>query len=528
MEMTAASVFGDVLVANAQLYPDKPAFISSTGAELSFSNFNLRINRLNNAMVALGVKHGDRVAILAHNCVEYMEVYGLGKTGLIVVALNWRLVADDLVMLIGHSSPVVLIAEERYADLLETLRGRLGCVRQFVIIGAGRNGWTSYESLLASASSEEPRVGVSPEDVLALIYTSGTTGTPKGVAVTHRSVLDNARAIAHELLSLNCSDVSLSVMPLFHSGGMWYYTFPSHATGCTVALLPEFDAERVIASLERYRVTTIHVVPTMLAALVNHPRIAAAELSALRLVFYAASSMPVALLLQAMDVLQRSQFVQSYGSTEAGVVTGLTAADHLLARESAKEYLLSSCGRAFMRREICILDEDGVAQAPGILGEIGVHTPGMMQDYWPDTAATQRVLTGAGWLRMGDIAYMDPAGYVYIVDRKNDMIVTGGENVYPSEVESALYRDPDVAEATVFGVPDPRWVERVVAAVVLCRANATTAPELIARLRTQLAGYKCPKEIYLVDNLPKNGAGKVLRKALRDQYGSLRSVPPPS
>ena len=510
---------GDVLVANADAYPHKAAYVSASGARLTFREYNERVNRLNDAVAALGVAKGDRVAILARNCVETMEVYGLGKSGIIMVALNWRLTADELAALLAHGAPRILFADSKHAQLIDTLRDKLGGVSRFVLFDGERDGWTTYGSLLAGASSTEPATPVEPDDVLALIYTSGTTGQPKGVAVTHRGVLDNARTIVQDLLVLREDDVCLGVMPLFHSGGMWYYTFPSHAAGCTVVLLPEFSAETVVASLEAHRITTVHLVPTMLAALVAHPRIAAVESSALRLIFYAASAMPAALLTRAMEVFRGVEFAQSYGSTEGGVLTVLTPADHRRAREPGGDALLSSCGRAFPRREVRILDEHDAEQAPGGIGEITIRSSGTMREYWRDPPATRRVLTPEGWLRMGDVGYVDAAGYLFLVDRKNDVIVSGGENVYPSEVESALYRDTAVAEAAVFAVPDPRWVERVVAAVVRADGDASAAGDIIARLRTQLAGYKCPKQIHFVDSLPKNGAGKVLRKALRQQFG---------
>ncbi|MDP9082934.1 MAG: AMP-binding protein, partial [Pseudomonadota bacterium] len=398
MDISSARVLGDVYRANAALYPTKTALISHSGEERSFGAFNQRVNRLNHALGARGAEKGDRVAVLSRNSIEYMEIYGLGKMGLVIVALNWRLVAADIAKLIRHCAPRVLVADPSHAELIDGLREELDGVSLFILIGGQRAGWQSYESLIAAAPDDEPSVQVSPDDVMALIYTSGTTGAPKGVAVTHRTVLDNAFTVAHPLLSLSSEDIVMAVMPLFHSGGMWYHAFPSQAAGCTLVVLPEFDPAVVLSSLERRRVTYVHLVPTMIAALIDHPLAQSTDLSALRLIFYAASSMPVDLLMRAMARLQGCEFVQSYGATESGVLTVLTPADHARARQNER-HLLRSCGRALDHREIRILAADDEIQPPEKLGEIAIRSPGAMQGYWRDEPATRRISAGDGWLR---------------------------------------------------------------------------------------------------------------------------------
>jgi long-chain acyl-CoA synthetase len=255
----------------------------------------------------------------------------------------------------------------------------------------------------------------------------------------------------------------------------------------------------------------------MINALLSHPHVTAVNLRHLRLLFYAASSMPADMLRQAMRTFSSTSFTQSYGSTEAGVVTVLNATDHRRALEPGHAHLLSSCGRPLPGRAVRIVDDAGSEVDRHRIGEIEVRSPDLMRDYWLNDTETQRA-SRDGWFKSGDLGYLDTEGFLYIVDRKNDLIITGGENVYPTEIEAYLYRDPDVLEATVFGIADPRWGEAVVAAVVPRAGSHVRGEDLVIRLRAQLANFKCPKEIHLVQTLPKSAAGKILRKELRKQY----------
>jgi acyl-CoA synthetase (AMP-forming)/AMP-acid ligase II len=273
----------------------------------------------------------------------------------------------------------------------------------------------------------------------------------------------------------------------------------------------------VLRDLAAHRITNVHLVPTMINALLSHPDATTVNLSHLRLLFYAASSMPADLLRQAMRTFSRTSFSQGYGSTEAGVITVFNAHDHRRALEPNHAYLLSSCGRPLPGREVRIVDDAGSGVDRDRIGEIEVRSPDLMRGYWLNDTETQRA-SRDGWFKSGDLGYLDAEGFLYIVDRKNDLIITGGENVYPTEIEAYLYRDPDVLEAAVFGIPDPRWGEAVVAAVVPRAGSHVSGEDLVFRLRAQLAAFKCPKEIFLVQTLPKNAAGKILRKELRKHY----------
>ena len=518
-----AQTMGDVLDAHVRQRPDKLALAGVNGSAVTFGQMNQRINRLYHSLCSRGVQTDDRVAILSYNRPEYLEVFGLSKAGLLIVPLNWRLAAPELLRLLSHSGARVLVAEASFVPVVETLRDQLPGLEVLVVLddgpgGADAPGWWPYEALAAQGNDAEPQVRARPHDVLCIVYTSGTTGAPKGVKITHQGALDNGRTSAQELLGLRENDHALAVLPLFHVGGMWYHLFPSFATGCSSFLMPQFDPATLLQILQDQKITNVHLVPTMVGALLNHPDIQGFDLSHLRLIMYAASSMPAELLRQAMLMFPHCSFAQGYGSTEAGTVTGLFPQDHVRASQPGQQHLLVSCGHALQGREIRILDADSNDVVVGGIGELVVRSPGVMAGYWNDDALTQTVQVD-GWVRTGDLARCDEQGYYYIVDRKNDMIITGGENVYPTEVESFFYADPRVLEAAVFGVPDPKWVERVVAAVVLKPGATATAKDLVDGLRQHLAAYKCPKDIYFVADLPKSGAGKVLRKMLRDRFG---------
>jgi long-chain acyl-CoA synthetase len=518
ISLAESCTLADVLRMNAEAHPHKIAFEASPGRSVTFLAFNERVNQLNHAVAALGLKKGGRVALLSRNCVEYVEVYGLSKSGIIVVPLNWRLAAAELTKLLLHSAPELLIVDEEHCALIDSIRESLECIEYFVRFGSASVGWKSYEDFISGAQTSEPDGYALANDVLCLIYTSGTTGDPKGVAITHGAALGNCRAAAR-ILGLTESDRTMAVMPLSHVGGMWYHLFPSFATGCTTLILAKFLPASVFEAFEKHRITNVHLVPTMIGELLAHPAAVSTELSCLRLIFYAASSMPANILQRALQTFSNCGFLQSYGSTEAGMVTVLDPDDHRRANQPSGERLLLSCGRPLGGREVRIVDDSGCVLVGNAVGEIEVRSPDLMQGYWRADQETRAAFSD-GWLKTGDLGYIDAEGYLYIVDRKKDMIVTGGENVFPTEVEGYLYRDNNVLEAAVFGIPDARWVERVVAAVVLKPGARISAEELIDSLHGHLATYKCPKTIFFVPTLPKNAAGKILRKELRSRYGN--------
>ena len=504
---------GDVFRHNAQQRPHKIALkIGARGR--SFGSLFARVQRLIAGLYANGVRLGDRVAVLSKNSIEFIEVYGVSAGGLIPVPLNWRLSPREIVAVLEDCRPAALIYQDGFSDAVGRIRRDLSfeiATFEFRLDGSCPS---PYERLLASPNPQLLEHASAEEDTACLLYTSGTTGRPKGAELTHRGLLRNARATIDELLSLSEDDTALAPMPFFHVGGMWYHLFPSFAAGCTSVILPEFDAGVVLRTIQQEGITNVHLVPTMIHALLALPDRDAFDLSSLRVIFYAASTIPSEVLRRATAAFS-CDFVQGYGSTEGGMISCLSAADH---RNAAKnEALLLSCGRPLSGTKVRL--DQPAFEAGDNIGEIVAQSGMTMSRYWRNPVATDAVMV-SGWLRTGDLARQDDDGYLYIIDRKSDMIVTGGENVYPREVEEVLFSHPAVSEVAVFALPDEKWVQRVVAAVVFKPGMSTTAIDLIAYVKSQLASYKCPKEMFISSNLPKNGAGKVLRRLLREKYSS--------
>ncbi|OEC34423.1 Acyl-CoA synthetase (AMP-forming)/AMP-acid ligase II [Pseudomonas cuatrocienegasensis] len=514
MDWSRATTFGDMVDQAVEAFGDKVAFRDSQ-RELSFRGFADEIAALAGALLAQGVRPGERIAILAQNRIEVPVLLGLCRAGFIPVPLNWRLPVEDLAQLLLDCQPAAFFVEQRYLDGLSALP-ETG-IRLTVAIGRAAPGLPSYAALLAEAGSARLSLPlVSPQDAACIIYTSGTTSAPKGAILSHAGVVKNCCDCAREAIGFRPDDVSLMVMPLFHVGGIWYYMFPSLFSGCTTILRERFEPEEVIAAFRVEPISNIHVVPTMLADLLSRPAFIAAA-STLRLIIYAGSSMPSELLSRAMSTLSGCEFAQAYGSTEAGSITALGPQAHRLAVDyPAQRRLLRACGKPLSDTEVRI-EYSSEASGADVVGEILVRSPKLMLGYWRrDEATEERFIDG--WFRTGDLGYLDQDGYLYIVDRKNDMVISGGENIFPFEVEEVLCAHPLVQEASVFGVADPRWVEKLVAAVVLKPGASLTQAQLIDHARAHLPGYKTPKVVHLVATLPKSPVGKVLRKTLREQF----------
>jgi acyl-CoA synthetase (AMP-forming)/AMP-acid ligase II len=511
-------LIGDVVAANAERFGDKVAFKSASGRELSFAAFYRRVQQLGKALCSLGIQRGDRIAVLLRNRVEYVEAYCAAAFGFVIVPLNWRLSSNEIQGIVGRAQPRVVISDLGFADPIEQATYNLPELPVMILIDGVRPGWRSYEDMLAGASGPgiAPDHERCPSTTAALMFTSGTTGRPKGVELTHQGLVGNSRLSAEVTLPLTPQDITLSCMPMFHVGGMWYHLFASYHAGCTTYISDDARPATVLALLSQHGITNTHMVPTMLHDVLELPAVAACDLTHLRLILYGASSISPALLRKALDRLQHCAFVQGYGSTEGGQMACLSKDDHRAALTNpGHEHLLLSCGRPIAGVELRIdaIEADGA-------GEILVRSPFTMARYWRDSVATDDAIVG-GWLRTGDIGRVDDEGFFYVLDRKSDMIVTGGENVFPREVEDAILSNPKVVEVAVFGLPDQRWVQRVIAAIVSREGVQIDLPELRSHLKTRLADYKCPKQVILVESLPKNAAGKVLRRELRAQYGHL-------
>lgn len=506
---------GEVIRRQAEVRPEKNAFIFED-KRYTFRQFNRRTNSLINALANMGVERGDRVAIMAHNCPQYFEVISIAKGGRIAVPLDYRLTGRELEYLICDSGANTLVLEAEFADVVNSIRPRLKGVKNFICLDDTPSDMLNYEQLIASYPPDEPAVYVDEKDIMVLFYTSGTTGRPKGVIRNHRGLLINAENIANITYKLVPEDVFLCSAPFFHIGGSMFSLLPAFYTGCTTVILKRFDATAVLEAIQKYKVSATFLAPTMIARLIEQPDLHKYDLSSLRLIQYAGSPMPVEILKRAINLFGEV-FLQHYGGTENGLVTFLSEEEHKVDESEQSKRILGSIGKPIPGIEVRIVDEEDRDVDIGEVGEIVVRGEIVMDGYWNLPKESAEALRN-GWLHTGDLAKMYEDGYICIVDRKNDMIISGGENIYPKEIEEVLYSHPAVAEAAVIGVPDEKWGESVKAIISLKEGMTATEEDIIEHCQKNLAGWKKPKSVEFVDSLPKNPAGKILKNVLREKY----------
>jgi acyl-CoA synthetase (AMP-forming)/AMP-acid ligase II len=488
--------------------PDEAATVFGDRVR-SFAEQADRVARLAGGLRSLGVSDGERVAILALNSDRYAELLlGIPWADGIFNPVNVRWTPDEIAYSLRDSDSSILVVDDTFSPMVPALRDGHPGLDTVIHAGDGPvpDDTHGYADLVATAGpiADARRGG---DAVAGVLYTGGTTGRSKGVTLTHANLLTSVLGgLASGPLARPGGRLLLAA-PMFHRAGLEAWLAQATAGG-THVIVPKFDPVEVTTAIRQHRVTTALLVPTMLQALVDHPGCDAHDLRSVTDVLYAASPITEALLRRAMKALPDAAFAQAYGMTELGLITILTGEDH---RRGDR---LRSAGRAGANAEVRIVDAAGDEVPPGTVGEVAVRGGHVMAGYWgrPDeTAATIR----DGWLHTGDGAYMDDEGYVFIVDRLKDMIITGGENVYSVEVEDALGRHPAVAACAVIGVPDDTWGERVHAVAVLKPGAEVTPVQLRDHTRTLVAGYKAPRSVEIVDSLPLSGAGKVLKRELR-------------
>jgi long-chain acyl-CoA synthetase len=473
--------------------------------ELTYAELDARSSRLAQALLAAGAGPGTRIAYLGRTAPEVVELlFAAGKTGAVLVPLNWRLSAPELAAILADAGAPLLVADAAHADVAARLAAEqpVGLVRLE----------DDYEPWLAAHPALDPGVRGEPGDVVVQMYTSGTTGVPKGVLTTHANLA--AAAMTSERWDFDAATVSLTPLPMFHIGGIgWAYCGLWH--GATTVLVSDFDAAAVLDILERRRVTNAVFVPTILQLLTAVPGAAERDYSALRTIAYGASPITTTVLKAALRTF-RCRLLGMYGLTEStGSVVQLDAEDH------AHEHLLRSAGRPYPWVELRVVDPSTGGGVPsGSVGEVWLRAPNVMAGYFGRPAETAAALTADGWLRTGDGGFLDTDGYLFLTDRVKDMIVSGGENVYPVEVEEVLSRHPGVRDVSVIGVPDARWGEAVKALVIPAPGERPEPQELIAFARASLAGYKLPRSIDFVDEFPRTPTGKVRKRELRERYAA--------
>jgi long-chain acyl-CoA synthetase len=510
--------YADIIYRNALLYADEEAFVYGL-ERITFAGFNTRVNSLIHALQSMGVRRGDVLGILSWNCLEYADVYGAAmKGGFITSPFNARLQANELDYLINYSEANTLFVGRELVEVVNLLRPRLPKVKNFISLEGPAPEMICHRDLLATYPKGEPGVQVEEDDPLFLFYTSGTTGVPRGALYTHSQAIDNIRTLVIGL-GLQPGDRYIQIMPIFHAGGatqMWAYFY----VGGSSVIMPQrsFDPADTLRAIQDEKATDIHIVATHLASFFTLPDINKYNLSSLKRVWYAASPMPLELLKKGIR-LWGPIFVEGYGSTEDGPnVSMLSRQQHdVLTKPLEEQAVLTSAGFPNIGVHVRIVDDEGIDVEPGIVGEILVKSKHNMREWWHKSDETHETVVN-GWLHTGDMGRYDEKGYIYIVDRKRDMICSGGENVYPREIEEVFYRHPSVLEAAVIGIPDPYWVEKVHAIVSLKEGASVTAEELIVFCKKNLASYKAPKSVDFVDALPKNSTGKILKRELREKY----------
>jgi acyl-CoA synthetase (AMP-forming)/AMP-acid ligase II len=508
--------WADIIYRNALLHPDNEAFIYED-KRITFADYNSRINKIAHGLTKMGIKKGEVLGILSWNCLEFAELYGLTmKSGFIASPYNPRLGAEELEYLVNYSEAETLFVGKELVEMANSIKDRLPKIKNYISLEASAQGMTAYDDMLKAESGEEPDIDPKEDDPCCIIYTSGTTGVPRGALYTQRRFIDDSKTLVIDM-GLQEGHRRIQITPLFHIAGNTHFRSSLYTAGSNT-IIKFFDAAKTLEIIHREKATHMDSVPTHLAAILNLPDLKKYDISSLEYFWYGGSPMPQEVLKRGMQVFGPI-FAQGFGQSESGPqICHLSKEDHnVLDKPPAQQKKLASTGRPDIGVQVRILDDNGQDLGPNQVGEIVVRSNHTMVEYWKKPKETKETLV-KGWLRTGDMGYFDEEGYVYIADRKKDMIISGGENVYPREIEEVLYRHPAVLEAAVIGLPDEYWVEKVHAVIALKKGKESTAEEIIAFCKKNIAGYKTPKSIDFVDALPKNAAGKILKRELREKY----------
>lgn len=513
----------DFLSIATTICPDRDAIVFE-GSRWTYAQLNERVTRLAHALSGLAVNKGDRVGMLSVNCNQYMEAYfAAAKLGAIFVPLNFRAKADEMKYMIANAEAKILLVGDRYLEMVESLRAQLPTIEHYIAIEGEHPGTQSYEVLVACEPADDYFTEIGDEDITILMYTAGTTGRPKGVPLTHTGfvsyILENVEPASPEIEERN-----LLTVPLYHVAGIQAMLAAVYG-GRTLVMIRQFEVKEWMATVARKKATRAMLVPTMLKRVIDDPDFAHHDLTSLQVITYGAAPMPFAVITKAIEVMPWVNFINAFGQTEtASTIAALGPEDHVIEgneqeRATKLTRLASSIGRPLSDVEVKIVDEEGNTLPPGSTGELIVKGPRVMTGYWGDQDKSSQVLTPDGWLKTGDMGWMDEEGYLFLAGRGDDMIIRGGENISPEEVEDVLQSHPKVEDAAIIGVPDPEWGQQPRAIVVLRKGEEASPEDIIEFCRARLAGFKRPRSVVFVDSLPRNPMGKVLKKELREQHG---------
>jgi fatty-acyl-CoA synthase len=493
----------DVLFANPRISPERKA-VMFDGRWRSFGELQARVGAVGAALRRASVAPGDRVAVLLPNRPEFIESYfAVTGIGAILVPLNWRLHAAEHAALLADAEPVLLIGARAYEPSFERFRREVASLRRIVAVYSAGNAPDSYEAWIGAGGAMPGTAGLDQDTDAAILYTSGTTSRPKGVVLTHGNYIADFANVA-SVVRPDQSGVNLQVSPLYHAACI--HSFFHLAYGAATVLIEKFEAGEALRLIEQEHATYFFAAPTALYQMMDHPDFPGRDRSSLKAISYGAAGISRARLEEAARAFGPI-LLHAYGMTETtSHASLLQSADHAIA--------LGSIGKGLGQSEIRVVDEHGVRCRPGEIGEIVIRGPNMMKGYWRRPEATAEAIRG-GWLHSGDLARADENGFVYVVDRMKDMVISGGVNIYPREIEDVISAHPGVAEVAVYGVPDERWGEALAAAVVPRPGMSVVPQEIVDFCRGRIGGYKVPKRVRIVDVLPKNASGKILKTELR-------------
>ncbi len=511
---------GDVTRHHARIRPKRVA-IHFEGQRTTYGELDRRANRVANGLIAEGLGSQARIAYLSKNSPAYFDLwFGAAKADVVLVPVNFRLAPPEVAYVVGDAGAEILFVSADFYPLVEKVAHDLKSVRRIIALDGGHAGWTAYADWLAGQADLDPAIPVAREHCAIQMYTSGTTGHPKGAQLSHANLLTLVPGALNQFGAWHDNDVNLVCMPLFHIAGSGW-ALVGFARGVETVLMRDPDPAAILRLIPEYRITKAFMVPALLLFLMQSPMSKTTDFSSLELIVYGASPAPIDLVRNALRTFG-CDLAQVYGLTEtSGAITYLPPDDH----DENNAGRLKSCGKAMDGIEIRVVDADGKEVAVGQVGEIIARSPQNMLGYWNQPEATRRAIRGE-WFHTGDAGYLDADGYIYIYDRVKDMIISGGENIYPAEVESALFGHPGVADVAVIGIPDATWGEAVKAMVVKKPGANITAEELIGFARGRIAHYKAPRSIDFVETLPRTPTGKILKRELRKPFwaGQARQV----